>query len=116
MTLQEFAAVTGMDLDGTKARFANMESMVKKFLRKLPNDPSFKELSEAIERDDYPAIEHAAHTLKGVVGNFGFDELFDVNQKIVDAVRSQHYENIRMYFQRDKELYENIVAVLQQLE
>lgn len=116
MTLQEFASATGMDLDGTKARFANMEPLVKKFLRKFPADPSFRELSAAVEAGDYPTIERAAHTLKGVAGNLGFTELFDVNQKIVDAVRSQHNENIQMYFQKDKELYENITAALEQLD
>lgn len=116
MTLQEFAAVTNMDLDGTMARFANMEKLVKKFLKKFPSDPSYQELCTAVEANDQGGIERSAHTLKGVAGNLGFQELFDVNQKIVDAVRSQHSENLQMYFQKDKELYETIISALEQLD
>lgn len=116
MTLQEFAAVTNMDLDGTMARFANMEKLVKKFLKKFPSDPSYHELCAAVETNDQSGIERSAHTLKGVAGNLGFQELFDVNQKIVDAVRSQHSENLQAYFQKDKELYETIIAALEQLD
>lgn len=116
MTLQEFAAVTNMDLSGTMARFANMEKLVKKFLKKFPSDPSFQELSRAVETNDEEGIERSAHTLKGVAGNLGFQELFDVNQKIVDAVRSRHSENLQIYFQKDRELYERIISALDQLD
>ncbi|MDO4338623.1 MAG: Hpt domain-containing protein [Eubacteriales bacterium] len=116
MTLQEVAAETGIDLETTLARFANMEMLLKKFLKKFPDDKSFQELSRAIEAGDYPAAEHAAHTLKGVAGNLGFQGLFEINQKIVDAVRAGNTEEAAGYFRKDKEMYDNIVAVIKQLD
>ncbi len=116
MTLREFADETGMDLEGTMARFANMESLVKKFLKKFPADPSFAELSKAMEEGDAAGVERSAHTLKGVAGNLGFQELFDVNQQIVDAVRSGHSESLSLYFEKDRELYEKIILALKKLD
>lgn len=116
MTLQEFSEKTEMDLRGTLERFANMEPMLVKFLKKFAEDPSFQELSQAVADKDYLIIERSAHTLKGVAGNLGFQSLFHINQEIVDAVRAGNYSSIDECFARDKQEYENIIKCLSMLE
>ncbi|MDC7286814.1 Hpt domain-containing protein [Blautia schinkii] len=116
MTLQEFSEKTEMDLRGTLERFANMEPMLVKFLKKFAEDPSFQELSQAVADKDYPMMERSAHTLKGVAGNLGFQSLFHINQEIVDAVRAGDYSKIDDCFARDKEVYDNIIKCLTMLD
>lgn len=116
MTLQEFSEKTEMDLRGTLERFANMEPLLVKFLKKFTEDPSFGELSQAVADKDYPLIERSAHTLKGVAGNLGFQSLFLINQEIVDAVRAGNYSSIDDCFARDKEEYDKILKYLAVLD
>lgn len=116
MTLKEFAKNTNLDYDGTVARFCGKESLVIKFLKKFPNDPSFDELAQAVEANDFEEIEKSAHALKGVTGNLGLQDLFEINQKIVDAVRSGQYEALPEYFRKDQEIYNNVMQCLKELD
>lgn len=116
MNIKEFAEKTGMDLEGTSARFGGMDALVIKFLHKFSTDESFPALSRAVSENDYAAIETAAHTLKGVAGNLGFMNLYEINQKIVDAVRGKQYESIEPYFREDEEIYKQILECLQELD
>lgn len=116
MTLKEFAENTNLDYEGIVARFCGMESLVIKFLKKFPDDPTFDSLTQAVEAKDYDAIEKSAHALKGVTGNLGLQELFAVNQKIVDAVRSGQYDVIPEYFRKDQEIYDNVMQCLKELD
>jgi HPt (histidine-containing phosphotransfer) domain-containing protein len=116
MTLLEFSEKTNMDLKGTLARFANMEALVKRFLNKFPDDRSFGELQAAMQEKNYENILRAAHTLKGVAGNLGLTGLFEINQKIVEAVRNQEYDHLDEYFAQDKKEYDTVIECLSSLE
>ncbi|MDO4273103.1 MAG: Hpt domain-containing protein [Eubacteriales bacterium] len=116
MTLKEFAENTQMDFEGTLERFANMESLLVKFLKKFVSDPTYEELRTAIENQDFSTVERAAHTLKGVAGNLGFQKLFYINQEIVDAVRNDNVDKINTLFEEDKQEYEMIIENLKMLD
>lgn len=116
MTLKEFAENTEMDFDGTIERFANMEAMLVKFLKKFTSDPTFEELRNAVESKDFSTVERAAHTLKGVAGNLGFQKLFHINQEIVDAVRNNKLDEINLLFEKDKQEYDHIIQNLNLLD
>ena len=47
------------------------EALVRKFVLKYPNDPSFGQLKDALAAQDWETAFRASHTLKGVAQNFG---------------------------------------------
>lgn len=116
MTLREAANYLEIDLDTAIARFSGNEALYLRFLRKMPSDPTFSDLLEAVRNNDYPLVERAAHTLKGVAANLGLDTLRFSSDRLVQAVRSQKYDGIPALFQTIKEAHEQMVDVLQRLD
>lgn len=58
-----------------------------KFVRKYVNDPTCAQLDEAVEAKDWETAFRAAHTLKGVSQNLGFDKLYQVSAALTEAMR-----------------------------
>ncbi|MCH5164107.1 MAG: Hpt domain-containing protein [Clostridiales bacterium] len=87
MNLKEFYAISGGDYDGAMARLIT-EERVKKFVRKFAGDPSYSELIAALDKSDAKAAFLAAHTLKGVCQNLGFDSLYRSSSAITEILRA----------------------------
>lgn len=66
----------GMDVLATVERFGGNENLLLKFLRRFPDDPSFRALETAIQGDDRELAKVHCHTLKGISGNLGLTSLF----------------------------------------
>ena len=78
MTLQECYAAMGGDYEGVMGRLRS-ERMVQKFVLKFLADSSYELLlSEAFR---------AAHTIKGVCQNLGFDRLYKSSSELSEALR-----------------------------
>ena len=91
MTLKEFYAAVGGDYADAMGRLMN-EKMAKRFLRKFPKDPSYTELSQAMQAADYDTAFRGAHTLKGVAYNLSLTELGDRASALTEALRPGHEE------------------------
>ena len=87
MDLKEFYSVIGGDYDGVMSRLIT-EERVKKFVRKFVGDLSFSDLMAALEKSDVKAAFLAAHTLKGVSQNLGFDSLYRKSSAIYEILRA----------------------------
>ena len=86
MTLQEFYARIGGDYNATISRLPS-EALIKKFVLKYPGDPSFDQLKDALEAQDWELAFRASHTLKGVAQNLGFDKLQRSASELTEALR-----------------------------
>lgn len=115
MNLEELAAACGMDLEATLKRFSGNEGLLLRFVKKFAGDTTFEQLKEAVAQEDYPKIETTAHTLKGVAGNLGFQELFACSDQIVKAVRAGEYDQVGDLFLKDQEIYQGILAAIEKL-
>lgn len=93
MTLQELRNVIDIDVDGSLARFANMEAMYLKYLKRFNTEPTLDSLDAAVAAGDFGALETTAHTLKGICGNLGLNTLFNGYNDIVKAVREQRNDD-----------------------
>ena len=60
MELQELKNRINIDIEGSLTRFANMEKMYIKFLKKFREDETFEKLSKAVEEKDRRETEQAA--------------------------------------------------------
>ena len=102
MELQELKNRINIDIEGSLTRFANMEKMYIKFLKKFREDETFEKLSKAVEEKDRRETEQAAHTLKGVCANLGLEDLRAVFDQIVQAVRSGETQRIPALYEKAK--------------
>ncbi|NCB91257.1 MAG: Hpt domain-containing protein [Clostridia bacterium] len=116
MKLDEFMKELEMDAKTTRARFMNMDKMLLKFLRKFPEDHSFNDLTEAMKVDDWNCIERAAHTIKGVAGNLGLEDVRRSGQEMVDDVRAGNYDRLPGEYAELSEAYEKTCSLIAQLE
>ena len=74
MTIRECYDELGLDFDAVLSRLVN-EKLVQKFALKFLDDPSFQNLKDALDSKDVETAFRAAHTLKGVCLNLGFDNI-----------------------------------------
>lgn len=114
MTLKEFYEVTGGDYDGTLARLVT-EARIKKFAHKFESDPSFSELCSALERGDREAAFLAAHTLKGVSQNLGFDVLYRCSSAVTEILRAGSLDT-GAWMDEVKAQYATVIKALAALE
>ena len=86
MTLKEFYEQIDGSYEDTLHRLTS-EALVHRFVLKYPADPSFAQLREAVAAADWESAFRAAHTLKGVAQNLGFDRLQKSASALTEAVR-----------------------------
>lgn len=93
MTLNELDTYVSFDKKQTLERFSNYEVMVIKYLKKFVTDPTFDAFKEAVANKNKEDLENTAHSLKGICGNLGLTELFDLYNAIVKDVREDKLED-----------------------
>lgn len=86
MTVRECYEELGSDFDKVLSRLVS-EALVKKFALKFLDDPSFGQLETALADKDAETAFRAAHTLKGIRLNLGFDNLFAPSQELTEKLR-----------------------------
>ena len=86
MTLKEFYAQIGGNYEDTLHRLPS-EALVHRFVLKYPADPSVAQLRDSVSAADWETAFRAAHTLKGVAQNLGFERLYQVSAVLTEAMR-----------------------------
>ena len=74
MTVKECYEQMGADYEGVLGRLRS-EVLIKKFAKKFLDDGSFRSLKDNLAQKNGEEAFRAAHTLKGVCQNLGFDNL-----------------------------------------
>lgn len=88
MTLKEFYAQIGGNYEDTLHRLPS-EALVHRFVLKYPADPSVAQLRDSVSAADWETTFRAAHTLKGVAQNLGFERLYQVSAVLTEAMRGE---------------------------
>ena len=96
MTTKECFDAMGADYEGVLERFSS-EALVKKFALKFLDDNSYSNLEDALADGNVENAFRAAHTLKGVCLNLGFDNLYKVSSDITEILRKKKLQNGGMY-------------------
>ncbi len=112
MTLREFYEKIGVDPTNVLQRFGGSEAMLGKFVKKFLADGTFVQLTEAMEKKDWENVFRAAHTLKGLSGNFDFLKVYDLSAKIVERYRANDFDAIPPLFDELKARYDETVKYL----
>ena len=88
LTIQECYQQLGGDFAKVKARLPTV-SLITKFITKFLDDSSFSELCHALQKGQREEAFRAAHTLKGVCANLGFDQLGASAGKLTELLRPE---------------------------
>lgn len=115
MTVTEFYNKIGGDYESAIGRFRS-EALVKRFLPMFLRDPSFSELTDALENDDVNTAFRAAHTLKGVSANLSLSQLNKASAEITEILRAEKLAEAKEYFPDVKKVYDITFNALTQFE
>ena len=115
MTLNEALLEAGVDLEVTMRRFGGNAALLERFIKKLPEEPTFSALTAAVEKKSCPEIEKTAHTLKGIAANLGFQEMSDLCAALVSAVREDQTETLEEHYQALAEEHRRISGLIHQI-
>ena len=118
MTLRECYDSIGSDYDKAVTRMCNKESMLAKFAKKFPADPTYTGLLEAFESGDVPTAFRMAHTLKGLCLNLGLDKLQVSSSELTEALRNAETfpDSAPELLDRVKRDYEFTVNAIKEVE
>lgn len=115
MTISECYEALGGNYADVMARLAK-EERVRKFALRFLDDPSFENLKTSLSEKNYMDAFRAAHTLKGVCQNLGFDRLFKSAYEISEALRDGKELTDMTLLDAVAADYEVTVSALKQLD
>lgn len=102
----------GIHTEEAIRRFSGNETLYLKFLVKFLQDPSFPQIKASLEKNDLEAAFVAAHTLKGVAGNLGLQELFHTDSVLVEDLRLKRLDRLPELFQDVECQYQRVCAAI----
>lgn len=110
----------GVNLSGVLQRFMGNKAIYMRMLPLVKKDTSFIGLKEALSEKDYKKAFEQAHTLKGVAGNLGFDNVLTNLVPMVELLRdtdnaSSRAAEIEAYMEKVVVDYEKIEKILESL-
>lgn len=111
MTIEECYKRMGANYQDVIKRLPSV-SMIEKFALKFREDTSFQELETALNEKQVDLAFRAAHTLKGVCMNLGFDHLYKPSFEITESLRASNLDLALQQFDAVKEQYSKTIAAL----
>ena len=87
MTIEELYTVAEGDFQSVLGRFGT-KGLVERFVKKFPGDDSYTQLVEKLNAKEVEESFRAAHTLKGVCMNLGFEGLLRAVKEITEILRA----------------------------
>lgn len=111
MTIRECYEAMGADFDSVLIRLCS-EAMIQKFAMKFLDDHTFDQLTSAITEQRIDDAFRAAHTLKGVCVNLGFDSLSQVSSELTEMLRTGSFDGIDELYEKTAVEYRRTIDAL----
>ncbi|MBQ1994095.1 MAG: Hpt domain-containing protein [Lachnospiraceae bacterium] len=102
----------GVDYEGALERFMGRDDLYRKFIFKFLDDKNMEYLEEHLKNEDVEEALKAAHTIKGVTGNLGFDNLFNVDIPLVEGLRAGSMDGAWERFEDLKKMYDETCEII----
>ena len=115
MTVRESYEKIGSNFDEVLRRLGS-EALVKRFALKFLNDTSFQDLKDALVKKDGETAFRAAHTLKGVCLNLGFDRLYEVSAELTEKLRGRDTSGTEEMFKKVDTPYRMLADAIREME
>ena len=110
-TLEQAYHELGSDYEGVTNRLMG-DALIARFVGKFFEDESFAKLGEALAAQDVKAAFMAAHTLKGVCQNLGFDNLYAPSSELTEVLRAGSLEGADELYAKVADEYHRTEEVL----
>ena len=115
MTIKECYEQMGANYEGLLSRLGS-EALIKKFAVKFLADGSFQDLKTSLEAGEAEQAFRAAHTLKGICLNLGFDNLYKPSEELTELLRGREIlPGSQEKFAEVEAQYNRIVTAIQGL-
>ena len=88
MTIEECYSTLGGDYEQVQRRLPST-ALIKRFVTKFLSDDSYAALCRAMQGGERQEAFRAAHTLKGVCANLGFDRLCGSASLLTEELRAE---------------------------
>ncbi len=115
MTVKECYESMESDYEGVIGRIGS-EGLVKRFVLKFLDDPSYLNLEKAIQEQNAEEAFRAAHTLKGICLNLGFDRLYKVSAELTEKLRGSDLNGYEAVYGKVQDEYKNTIDAIRKLE
>ena len=115
MTLQECYAAMSGNYDDAIGRLRS-ERLVQKFVLKFLDDKSYDLLISSLEQGNSEEAFRAAHTIKGMCQNLGFNTLLASSAELTEALRSGLTPEAGPLCERVKEDYGRTVTAIRSFQ
>lgn len=110
--MQEALLHCETDIQGAMQRFCGNEDIYLSYLRDFPEEPTMKELSDAVDARAWEKAFMAAHALKGLSGNLGFIPLYHAIAEMVILLRSGKYGDVKVGLEHAQKCYDELVTAI----
>lgn len=104
-----------VDVEGVLSRCMGNESLYIRLLSRFTKDRNFEELAEGMMGKDTEKAFRAAHTLKGICGNLGFDGLLPCVERLTEAFRQGELSEAERIFPEAEEKYAVLTAAIRRI-
>lgn len=110
--LREALIAEGVDYNTTLERFMGKEDLYHKFLIKFLDDDNFNQLEGFLNDKKVEEAFKCAHTIKGLCGNLGFENLLEVDIPLVEILRAGSLESVDELFEDLKKRYDSLCDII----
>ena len=117
VNIREFYQKIGSDYKDVEKRLGS-EQLIVRIVSKFVADPTYAALQEAFAKEDLQGAFRAAHTLKGVSSNLGFDRLWQTSSDLTEYLRpgTNPLSGANDLLGAVSAAYEAVAAALKELE
>lgn len=115
MTLKDCYMQMGADYEETVQRLRS-ESLIQRIILKFPQYPSYQELCQALADGNIEVAFRAAHTLKGVCQNLGFNNLYEPSAELTERLRPLQETETDDLMQKVTEEYNRTVKAIEDFQ
>ena len=102
----------GVDYYKTLERFMGREELYQKFLVKFRADENVMQLEKYRDEKNAEEAFKCAHTIKGLCGNLGFDNLLEAGVPLVEKLRAGVLEGTSELFEELKKKYDRLCEII----
>ena len=107
-------AELGVDTDGTISRFVGNEDIYAKFLTGYIAEERMPDIYKALAEKNTDELIMKTHKLKGVSGNLGMTEIYDLAEEAISLLRSGTYDGVEELLKRTEAVYIKICDAIRQ--
>lgn len=115
MTIKECYDKIGGDYEAVFQRMMKKDTLIIKFAKKFLDDSSFTNLKDNLSSGNVEEAFRAAHTLKGVAQNLGFETLYKPSSELAEILRAGSMDGIDGLMDTITEEYEKTISAIKEL-